>query len=110
LALHNYHDTALKFPPGVTNEANPGGGSAYGRPPRTTYIVHLLPYFDQAPVYNTMDFVNRPVAPGLTWFGNNAEATGSPMPMLSCPSDGMGGMIKTCGLINGDSTRPAPHF
>jgi prepilin-type N-terminal cleavage/methylation domain-containing protein len=110
LALHNYHDSFKRLPPGVISEANPAGGTAYGRPPRTTYIVHLLPYFDQAPAYNTIDFVNKPVAPGLCWFGNNATATGTIMPLILCPSDGMGGELKTCGLIGGDPNRPAPHF
>jgi prepilin-type N-terminal cleavage/methylation domain-containing protein/prepilin-type processing-associated H-X9-DG protein len=110
LALHNYHDVAKKFPPGAISDPNPAGGTSYGRPPRTTYIVHLMPYIEQNTVYDTIDFVNRPVAPGLCWFGNNAQATGATMPLLYCPSDGMGGVFKTCGLINGDANRPAPHF
>ena len=110
LAIHNYHDVGRSLPPGTINEANPAGGTAYGRPPRTTYIVHLLPYIDQSAAYNTIDFANRPVAPGLLWFGNNPTATGVVMTLFYCPSDGMGGTIKTCGLINGDPSRPAPHF
>jgi prepilin-type N-terminal cleavage/methylation domain-containing protein len=110
LALHNYHDTAGRLPPGVISEPNPAGGTAYGRPPRTTYIVHILPQIDQAPVYNTIDFVNRPVAPRLVWFGNNSTATGTVISPFYCPSDGQGGTLKTCGLINGDPNRPAPHF
>src|SRR5262245_56958626 len=77
LALHNYHDVGQQFPPGSVNEGSPAGGTAYGRPPRTTYVVHILPYLDQAPVYNNVDFVNRPTAPGLVWFGNNSIATGA---------------------------------
>ncbi|MBL8848330.1 MAG: DUF1559 domain-containing protein [Planctomycetaceae bacterium] len=110
LALHNYHDAGQQFPPGTVNEANPGGGTSYGRPPRTTYVVHLFPYLDQAPVYNNVDFVNRPTAPGLIWFGNNPVATGTVIPTFYCPSDGQGGQTKNCGLINGDVNRPAPHF
>jgi prepilin-type N-terminal cleavage/methylation domain-containing protein/prepilin-type processing-associated H-X9-DG protein len=110
LSLHNYHDVAKRLPPGVINDPNPAGGTPYGRPPRTTYMVHLLPFVEQTTVYNTIDFVNRPVAPGLCWFGNNPTATGASVPLLYCPSDGMGGTFKTCGLINGDPARPAPHF
>jgi prepilin-type processing-associated H-X9-DG protein len=32
------------------------------------------------------------------------------MPLLYCPSDGVGGRFKTCGLINGNPSQPAPHF
>jgi prepilin-type N-terminal cleavage/methylation domain-containing protein len=110
LALHNYHTAAQQFPPGTISNPDPATGAVYGRPPRTTYIVHLMPYLDQAAVYNKIDFVNLPVAPGLCWFGNNAEATAAIIPVLYCPSDGTGGLTKTCGLIGGDANRPAPHF
>ncbi len=110
LALHNYHDVARQLPPGTISEGNPGGGTAYGRPPRTTYVVHLFPYLEQSTVYANIDFENRPVAPGLVWFGNNPVATGTVISTFYCPSDGMGGETKTCGLIGGDPTRPAPHF
>ena len=51
LAFHNYHDTANCFPPGYflilaipqTDQHVKGGN------------VHLLPYIDQAPVYNQLD-------------------------------------------------------
>jgi prepilin-type N-terminal cleavage/methylation domain-containing protein len=107
LAIHNYADTFKTFPPGTVNDPNPAGGTAYGRPPRTTYIVHLLPFFEQDNVYDQIDFVDRPIAPGLVWFGNNVGATSADMSLLLCPSDGQGGNEKTCGLNNG---QPAPHF
>ena len=108
LAIHNYHGTFNQFPPGTINDANPAGGTAYGRP-RTTYFVHLLPFLEQRSVYESIDFVNRPVAPGLVWFGNNATATAAVIAVLYCPSDRMGGETKTCGLIGGDANAPAPH-
>lgn len=110
LALHNYHESHKQLPPGTINEANPAGGSAYGRAPRTTYVIHLLPYIEQKNVYDKIDFKNRPVGPGFSWFGNNPEATAAVIPTFLCPSDGMGGELKTCGLINGDPNLPAPHF
>ena len=110
LALHNYHDTARQLPPGTISERNPSGGTAYGRPPRTTYIVHMLPQIDHAPLYESIDFIDRPVAPGLTWFGNNSEATSTIVSAFYCPSDGLGGTLKTCGLIDGNPNQPAPHF
>lgn len=110
LALHNYHDVSKRLPPGVISDPNPAGGSPYGRPPRTTFIAHLLPFIEQGVVYDTIDFVVRPVPPRLCWFGNNPQATGASMPLLYCPSDGKGGRFKTCGLINNDPNQPAPHF
>lgn len=44
LAMHNYHDTFKRFPKAVTadKEGNPG----------LSWRVHLLPFLDQAPLYN----------------------------------------------------------
>jgi prepilin-type N-terminal cleavage/methylation domain-containing protein len=110
IALQSYHEAARQLPPGTINRFNPSSGTAYGQPPRTTYIVHLLPYLGAETTYGKIDFVNLPVNPGLVWFGNNPEATGHVQPILRCPSDGIGGQIKTCGLVNSDPNQPAPHF
>ena len=54
LALHNYHDVHKLFPPGwVSREGAPGSG------PRIGWQTFILPYFDQAPLYNRIDF-NKP--------------------------------------------------
>jgi prepilin-type processing-associated H-X9-DG protein len=79
----------------------------YGQPPRTTYVARLLPYIEQVAVFNSINFEGRPIAPGLTWFGNNVTATAAIVDTFLCPSDGMGGKLKTCGLVDGV---PAPHF
>ncbi len=83
LGLHNYHDTHGILPPGTvwTSGANTG--------PRTGgYAIHILPYLDQAPIYNLINFN----VSGTLWFsGNNSAATAASVPMLLCPSDGMGG-------------------
>jgi len=54
LAMHNYHDTFLKFP---------GGGCGGGEPSTATgnswvhsQWVAILPYVDQAPLYNQINF------------------------------------------------------
>ncbi|MEX0728488.1 MAG: DUF1559 domain-containing protein [Planctomycetaceae bacterium] len=85
LAMHNYHDSATAFPPGVIWTGN----SLYGGP-RTPFMVHLLPHFDQANVYNLFNSNT----PGISWYGVNQAATGASVPMLLCPSDGLGGTHK----------------
>ena len=79
LALHNYHDTFLVFPPAQirgyngTNEV----GNAF------SWGAMILPYMDQAPLYNQFNFsvpmfegVNKTVILGL-----------SSIPNTICPSD-----------------------
>lgn len=91
LALHNYHDTANCLPYG-------SAAPSYSTSPITknqTGWVLLLPYFDQGPLYNT---INHSAAMG-TWNPTgkplagggvpavNANASGVKLNMLLCPSD-----------------------
>ncbi len=54
LALHNYHDSFGLFPMGHTRSNDGGGGVTGWR----GYSVHamVLPYIDQAPLYNSINF------------------------------------------------------
>lgn len=93
LALHNYHDSHRVFPPAVQW---PGGVFAW---PRTSFYVMLLPYIDQANVYNIYQFRNESGSPTsggstITWyFDNSVQATSTLMPVLRCPSDGIGSFV-----------------
>jgi len=61
LALHNYHDTANQFPigsncaDGVTGVANSCGTNFRHANWGTTWAISLLPYIDQAPLFNQWD-------------------------------------------------------
>ena len=62
ISLHNYHDVHNAFPPGwiavENNSPNIEGESGFG------WGTMLLPYMDQAPLYQQMDFtVAMDVAP-----------------------------------------------
>jgi len=77
LALHNYNDAFGTFPPGrLVNPVSAQGHcfSAYA---------HLLPYFDQGPLYNLVNFNANPD----TNPGPNAAVTSVNIPLLQCPSD-----------------------
>ncbi|HEY0983011.1 MULTISPECIES: DUF1559 domain-containing protein [unclassified Schlesneria] len=87
LAIHNYNDVVNILPASITNiRAGEGCCSFSG----VGALVHLLPYFDQAPLYNTINFNSRlgswtePV-PSTAPVGNRYfEIT---PPGLRCPSD-----------------------
>ena len=91
LALHNYHDTFGTLPPGTVW---PNGVNSN---PRTGgYTVHVLPYLDQANVYNQVNFN----VSGILWAnGNNTTATAAAMPALLCPSDGRGSGFLVSGQL-----------
>jgi prepilin-type N-terminal cleavage/methylation domain-containing protein len=76
LALHNYHDSARCFPPGVTRATTTnstwGGFSAH---------TMLLPYLDQAPLYNKVNFHQFSYGP------DNVITRRTVVPVFMCPSD-----------------------
>jgi prepilin-type N-terminal cleavage/methylation domain-containing protein len=72
LALHNYHDTYKKFPTGQTS--NPGGiGHANWR-------VLILPYLEQAPLYNQLN---------LNDVYNSGVLSNLILPIWKCPSNAL---------------------
>jgi len=48
LALHNYHDTFEQFPS--------GGSFSQAGQPQHSWITRIIPFLDQAPLYNQIDF------------------------------------------------------
>lgn len=98
LALHNYHDTFNCFPPGYLgdppNEAA-GCGSinkTVAAPPGWGWAVFILPYVDQAPLYNQLDPAGKQVVCGApTGAQNNANVGSAALQKLAisvfvCPS------------------------
>lgn len=97
LGLHNYHDAHGIFPPGVINSANNNAGAM----PHTTALNHtgwilLLPYVDQAPLYNQLNLniaTGGFTFPGATtalvggWPNANASLVQTKIPVYMCPSD-----------------------
>lgn len=95
LGLHNYLDTFSVFPPGGIHGADPrsNGGSGHSFGP--SFYGMLLPYFDQAPLYNAMTFSGR--SPGYIHEGGGATNNAGehnrdivlpagPMTVMRCPS------------------------
>ncbi len=79
LALNNYHESFSTFPPGrIVNPVSAQGHcfSAYA---------HLLPFLDQAPLYQMIDFNANPDAPPAG--DPNVIVTALNLPVLQCPTD-----------------------
>jgi prepilin-type N-terminal cleavage/methylation domain-containing protein/prepilin-type processing-associated H-X9-DG protein len=79
LAMNNYHESFDVFPPGrIVNPVSANGHcfSAYA---------HLLPFLDQGPLYQMIDFNANPDGPPA---GNpDVIVTAQNLPVLQCPSD-----------------------
>lgn len=85
LAIHNYHDVYSVMPP-------------LGFSTRTNWVVSLLPYIDQQPLYNMITgggtaasvngTTNYPARPADPW-DNNFKPWVTPLAVRTCPSDPM---------------------
>lgn len=80
IALHNYHDTHNVMPPGwigvQSNTPNMEGNSGFA------WGAHLLPYIDQGPLYNRLNFSRE--CYDAAW---NAPALSAVLASFRCPSD-----------------------
>jgi prepilin-type N-terminal cleavage/methylation domain-containing protein len=84
LALHNYHDTYLRFPcPFGMQSWTSGNAERWGH----SQWVALLPYMDQAPIYNQWNFL----ADHEGWNGNQTLVQNAKLPILKCPSSPLDG-------------------
>ena len=87
LALHNYHDTFNVFPMG------------YHWPLGTGWSYHLLPYIDQANIFNSFTVGTASSASASIWQTGAPEAAlGVFIPCLRCPSS-----VAPQGIDNVDS-------
>ncbi|QDU49299.1 DUF1559 domain-containing protein [Gimesia panareensis] len=91
LALHNYHSSFKQFPPSaIYRYSNIDNGGT--TPLNSSWITMILPYFDQAPLYNQINF-SQPLWPQTKSNGERIAST--LLPQLLCPSDpGYGGANK----------------
>ncbi len=80
LGLHNYHDTHNTFPQGTQ-----GLNTATGQVPNNhPWHVMVLPFIDQAPLYNTFNFsLNYNDTTGTP---TNQSRRNESFPLLHCPS------------------------
>ncbi|QDV52534.1 DUF1559 family PulG-like putative transporter [Gimesia fumaroli] len=80
LALHNYHDNFQTFPPGDVRDFYSGLDS--WSTSQITWMARILPFVDQAPLYNQINFER---APGTG--GSNNSVRREKIPAFRCPSD-----------------------
>ncbi len=81
LGLHNYHDVFNRFPlPGLFNVAPGFGNGIGGTLTSNVWSLAILPYLDQAPLYNLYDFNHS------CWEPANATAVSAKLTAYVCPS------------------------
>lgn len=83
LAFHGYHDGAKALPPGFKSGAATIDGPSTG--PGWGWGAHILPFVEQMPLYNQIDFTKDIAHPA------NAQARMTTVPVFRCPSDAPNG-------------------
>ena len=85
LALHNYHDTYLRFPPAYYDDAN-------GKPMHSWRIL-IHPFLVSSPLYSQYSFAEP-------WNGpNNAKLGGQFNWVFTCPSNGKSGFTNYVAIV-----------
>jgi prepilin-type N-terminal cleavage/methylation domain-containing protein/prepilin-type processing-associated H-X9-DG protein len=91
LALHNYESTNKRFPVGGLSSPISAGGSASN----ASALIQLLPYVEQANLFNLADLNKSMQDPA-----NDPLVTTQEVPFFLCPSDPEGGRIVNYGRCN----------
>ena len=120
LALHNYHDVFNTLPHGAvsggftgTGMVNPEGAARWAN--GNNWRVSILPYIEQANVYNRLNF-NGPSFQGLTTWGTlpgNEVLLGLKVPSYLCPSSTVDPFINTAPprpQYDNPNLLLAPHY
>lgn len=87
LAMHNYHDVAGMFPPSPVCGPLASVGGAVETWNAWSGMAMLLPYIDQAPLYNQLNFNYRWGLIDATNGVNNGNLIRTSIPGFTCPSD-----------------------
>jgi prepilin-type N-terminal cleavage/methylation domain-containing protein/prepilin-type processing-associated H-X9-DG protein len=96
LASQNYHSANKSLPPGAASWVG-------GTPP--SMIIIVLPYLDQANLYNLFDFTQD-----LNNAAANDKARTQQVAVFLCPGDGSGATIPDPGLGGGGSPGRTNYF
>jgi prepilin-type N-terminal cleavage/methylation domain-containing protein/prepilin-type processing-associated H-X9-DG protein len=86
LAIHNYHDIFSVAPMGCTLE----GGTIAGQPNqyrRFSAYLGMLPYLDQAPLYDATVADLDPAGGNTAAWQNGVPCVSATLPSILCPSD-----------------------
>ncbi len=105
LAFHNYHDVYNMFTPAYVGEP----GNTGPNPPNTAsgsanvhgFTEYLLPYMDQANVYNQINF-SMPLLDGVLTAGPMKTAYSTVIPVFVCPSSARGDSVVNVQYAAGD--------
>lgn len=112
LATHNFHDTFNRLPPGAARDQAPFGTQTVASGWGSTWLVYILPFVEQGPLYNQLQFtggsgykqaINQNLYKGLVIKGFHCPS--SPLPLMARSADAVGAQaasyVAVSGAVNG---------
>lgn len=97
LALHNYHDTMNRFPPGGMWDPAPTWDPPQNpNAPRGSVLMRLLPYIEQQVIYKGIDFKNNTDSQSINGVPIYQMIIGT----YVCPSDKNDGLTNSVAVAN----------
>lgn len=106
LALHNFHDVHDHLPPGGHDDLTPVGKETTGGGWGSSWLVFTLPYVEQAPLFNQLDFSNNS-GWGTSAGINTQAADRKVIDAFICPSSTL---PKLCSSGYGGTRLTAPSY
>ncbi|MEX2173623.1 MAG: DUF1559 domain-containing protein [Pirellulaceae bacterium] len=99
IAIHNFHDTHNRLPPGATIDQQPFGNSPNGAAYGATWFVYILPFIEQGPLYDKFRLdgnsgwggPNTGLASKASW--NRSWAGGIVIKSFICPSSPLSPLV-----------------
>ena len=87
IAMHNYHDTHLVFPPATVKRFAPDNFHFWTR--QISWLARILPYMEQIHMSDEIDWEWERTAQNIAPHSEppNSLITNTVMPMYRCPSD-----------------------
>ncbi|UUO05453.1 DUF1559 domain-containing protein [Blastopirellula sp. J2-11] len=84
LALHNFHDTYGRFPPGASDNSAPFG-NGYKSPGGHSWMAYSMPFLELGNAFDSSDFPNR------SFYDSNIETAigNTNFPVFGCPSSAL---------------------
>ncbi len=104
LGLHNYENAVTTFPPGGLAGVPFSGSGSDPHNSGTNWRTFILPYLDQATLYNKLNFSggnfsSRTAASGTTGYnGGNEALVGIIVPVYKCPSSPLDALGNPAGM------------
>jgi len=107
LSLHNFHDKYKRFPPGNAIDQRPFGTHPSGAGCGSSWLVYILPYVEQNPLFEKLEFVG---GSGWNYTPNMVAISNVFINSYFCPSSPLNKTLPASAVVGGTGPIMAPTY